>query len=391
MLKSYHVLLVVSGLLCLFSCKKESSGGETEVKPIISIEDASVEEGNSGSTFLSFALKMNQSTSLDISVTYQTREVTASEGQDFKPANDFVIIPAGQTQGEISIEIIPDDDFEEDEQFEISISNPINVEISSSNRIAVGTIRNDDSETIIGDMGYSTPNSYPGMTLVWADEFDGTSLNTDDWTYETGDNGWGNNELQNYLSGTNNATVADGRLTIEAKKVGSSYTSARIKTQGKQSFQYGRIDIRAVLPQGQGIWPALWMLGENFSTTGWPACGEIDIMELVGHEPDKVYGTAHWENQGSHAEFGGNKELSSGVFADEFHVFSIIWDAQEITWLLDDVPYHAMSITPSELSEFKEEFFFIFNVAVGGNWPGSPNATTQFPQKMIVDYVRVFQ
>lgn len=245
--------------------------------------------------------------------------------------------------------------------------------------------------------GYSTPESYDGMTLVWQDEFEGESLNLEDWTFErgTGSNGWGNNELQFYRE--ENTSLQDGYLIITAKEEdyeGREYTSSRIVTQGKQSFQYGRIDIRAALPNGQGIWPALWMLGESFSTVSWPACGEIDIMEMIGGgdgRDNKVHGTIHWDNAGSYASYGQSVTLEEGIFSDEFHVFSIVWDETSITWYLDDVQFNVVDITPENLSEFQEEFFFIFNVAVGGNWPGSPDATTEFPQRMIVDYVRVFQ
>ncbi len=244
--------------------------------------------------------------------------------------------------------------------------------------------------------GYSTPLDYPGYTLVWHDEFEGTSLSAD-WVYDigTGVSGWGNNELQYYRA--ENTEVTDGMLIITAKEEnfgGRNYTSSRIKTQGKQAFQKGRIDIRAALPYGQGIWPALWMLGENFPTVGWPSCGEIDIMELIGGEgynDRTVHGTIHWSNAGTHASYSGSNSLASGKYAEEFHVFSIIWDDNTIKWLRDDIQYHVADITPAELSEFHNEFFFIFNIAVGGNWPGSPNASTVFPQKMAVDYVRVFQ
>jgi len=241
--------------------------------------------------------------------------------------------------------------------------------------------------------GYNTPLTYEGMTLVWQDEFSGSSLDTDSWTYEigTGSNGWGNNELQYYTS--QNTTVADGVLTIEAREEnlqGRNYTSSRIITQNKETFRYGRIDIRALLPEGQGIWPAVWMLGSNFSTVGWPDCGEIDIMEMIGGSENTVHGTVHWDHNG-YANFGGDYSLSTGIFADEYHVFSIIWDSNEITWYMDDIEYHSIDTTPALLSEFHNEFFFIFNVAVGGNWPGSPDNTTRFPQQMKVDFVRVFQ
>ena len=244
--------------------------------------------------------------------------------------------------------------------------------------------------------GYTTPESYAGKTLVWRDEFDGTSLSAD-WTHEigTGSGGWGNNELQYYRE--QNTSVQDGYLVITAKKEsfgGQEYTSSRIITSGKRNFKYGRIDIRAALPKGQGIWPALWMLGSNFNTVGWPKCGEIDIMEMVGGDAsgrnNTVHGTVHWDANG-YATYTDSYTLNSGIFADEFHVFSIVWDDKSITWYVDDVQYNVIDITPADLDEFQKDFFFIFNVAVGGNWPGSPDATTVFPQRMIVDYVRVFQ
>lgn len=264
----------------------------------------------------------------------------------------------------------------------ITTSKLIEIEISSS--------------LIIPSTGATSPLTYAGKTLVWQDEFDGAALNTANWKFETGTgtNGWGNNELQFYRE--ENTQVNDGYLIITAKKEsfqGSNYTSSRIVTSGKKSFKYGRIDIRAALPEGQGMWPALWMLGSNFSTVGWPACGEIDIMEMVGGagREKTVLGTAHWDNNGTPASFSGNKSLTSGKLGDEFHVYSISWTSTSIIWYLDNIQYHVIDITPAELSEFQNEFFFIFNLAVGGNLPGNPDATTVFPQHLIVDYVRVFQ
>ena len=246
-----------------------------------------------------------------------------------------------------------------------------------------------------GDDGYETPLSYEGMSLVWQDEFNGNSLNMSDWTHEigTGNNGWGNNELQYYR--TENTNVADGKLTIEARQEsfsGSNYTSSRIITSGNRSFQYGRIDIRAKLPEGQGIWPALWMLGDSFWQEGWPHCGEIDVMEMVGGDDreNTVHGTLHWQAS-AYASYGGSYTLPSGDFTDEFHVFSIVWDDSTIRWYVNDNQYHVIDLTPSHLDEFRAPFFFIFNVAVGGNWPGAPDGSTTFPQQMVVDYVRVFE
>lgn len=251
--------------------------------------------------------------------------------------------------------------------------------------------------------GFVSPESYDGYRLVWRDEFNGNALNSNDWVFDLGDGcptlcGWGNNELQTYTNRPENIRVEGGNLIITARREpmgGRNFTSSRIKTEGRQSFQFGRIDIRAVLPRGQGIWPALWMLGDNIRQVGWPACGEIDIMEMVGGPAtarnNTVHGTVHWDNNGSHAETGGFVTLPSGIFNDNFHVFSIIWDERQITWLLDNRPFHTVDITPASLSELRESFFFLFNIAVGGNWPGSPDETTSFPQQMVVDYIRVFE
>ncbi len=248
------------------------------------------------------------------------------------------------------------------------------------------------------EKGYYSPLTYEGFELVWNDEFDGSIIDPANWVFETGTGcpnlcGWGNNELQYYRQ--ENAWIEDEVLIIEAREEsyqGSNYTSARMKTQNKRSFRYGRADIRALLPRGQGIWPALWMLGDNISSVGWPKCGEIDIMEMIGGKgrENQVHGTLHWDNNG-HTYTGGRYTLGSGIFANEYHVFSIIWDETSIKWLVNDVQFHEVNITPAHMTEFHEKFFFIFNVAVGGNWPGSPDETTVFPQQMKVDYIRVFK
>lgn len=246
--------------------------------------------------------------------------------------------------------------------------------------------------------GYSTPESYGGYTLIWQDEFEGSSLNTNNWSHEigTGSNGWGNNELQYYRS--QNTSVADGVLTIEARKEslsGSNYTSSRIITKDKLEFTYGRVDIRAALPFGNGLWPALWMLGADIDTNTWPRCGEIDIMELRGEEPDRVLGTVHYGPDFENRVVIGNDSdpftLPSGTFADEWHVFSLVWDENSITWYVDDQQHFSLAIDSERATYFRKDFFLIFNVAVGGNFVVSPDASTVFPQRMFVDYVRVFQ
>jgi len=241
-----------------------------------------------------------------------------------------------------------------------------------------------------------SPLFYDDFDLAWSDEFSGAELNANYWNYDLGGGGWGNNEWQDYR--VDNAGVSDGYLAITAKQESSgSYTSSRIKTQGLIDFTYGRVDIRAKLPRGQGIWPALWALGTNFNEVGWPNSGEIDIMEMIGGggREDTVHGTVHWNADLSatpyaHAYIGG--EFTGEDFSAGFNVFSIIRTAYQIQWYVNNIPYYQFTIDDSApLAAFRKPFFLIFNIAVGGNWPGYPDATTTFPQKMLVDYVRIFE
>ncbi len=250
--------------------------------------------------------------------------------------------------------------------------------------------------------GYESPLSYRGYDLIWQDEFDGDALDPASWNVQLGDGcpelcGWGNQELQYYQA--ENVSVADGVLTIEARVEsagGKPYTSGRVNTEGKRFFKYGRVDIRAKMPRGRGPWPALWMLGENHAEVGWPRCGEIDIVEKTGRNERKALGTAHWYHDtpepGNNASYGGHTSITSGDLADEFHVYSVVWDKRKIRWYLDGArkPYHEIDIKPKELDEFREEFFVLLNLAVGGSLGGRPDDAV-FPQRLVVDYIRVFQ
>ena len=246
--------------------------------------------------------------------------------------------------------------------------------------------------------GYSTPLNYQGMKLTWNDEFSGTELNLQDWSYDNGNGcpnlcGWGNNELEYYRS--ENSWLENGSFVMEAKEEdyqGNRFTSTKVVTRDKQAFQYGRFDIRAKLPKGQGIWPAFWLLGSNQPQVGWPKCGEIDIMEMIGGKGRErsIHGNAFWDRNGV-VDFPASYTLPEGNFYDAFHVFSIIWDEEKIRYFVDDNEFHSNDITTPDKTEFHQPFYFIMNIAVGGNWPGSPDETTEFPTKMYVDYVRVFQ
>jgi len=242
--------------------------------------------------------------------------------------------------------------------------------------------------------------------LVWSDEFDGPDGAMPDpakWEMETGGNGWGNQELETYTDRPVNAQQTGGNLVITARKenykgtdkIQRNYTSARLKTQGKFEHAFGRVEARIKIPFGQGIWPAFWMLGDNIGKVGWPACGEIDIMENIGKEPSTVHGTIHGPAYSGEKGIGSPFSLPDGKkFADDFHVYAVEWESNEIRFYVDRNLYATR--TPSELPEgakwvYDHKFFVILNVAVGGGWPGNPDKTTVLPQQMLVDYVRVYE
>lgn len=242
------------------------------------------------------------------------------------------------------------------------------------------------------------------LSLVWSDEFNGASLDPETWFFEEGNGsqygipGWGNNELQWYLP--DSAQLEGGALKIEAREetVGSyRYTSARINTRDRFAFRYGRIEARMRLPGGQGLWPAFWLLPQEHTYGGWAASGEIDIMEAVnlgGNGGNDIHGTIHYGGVAP-----GN--LSSGVAylvprnaQDEFHTYAVEWDSDAIRWYVDDVMYATQNNWSSTGGEFPapfdQPFYILFNVAVGGDWPGSPDSSTAFPVTMEVDWIRVY-
>jgi beta-glucanase (GH16 family) len=248
----------------------------------------------------------------------------------------------------------------------------------------------------------------PSWVLSWSDEFDGANGSPADpskWSYDVGGGGWGNNELEYYTSGTSNAVQQDGSLVITATPEGASayscwygpcqFTSARLNTAGKFTQQYGRFEARIKIPQGEGVWPAFWMLGDDIGSAGWPGCGEIDVMENIGRTPDTTYGTTHGPGPGSYPGTGLSGAYNGGApMGNDFHVYATEWDASSVKFFVDGTLY--WTVTPSMLPAgatwvFDHPYFLILNFAVGGSWPGSPNGTAGFPQSMIVDYVRVYR
>jgi beta-glucanase (GH16 family) len=226
--------------------------------------------------------------------------------------------------------------------------------------------------------------------MVWQDEFNGSI--SSDWSFDIGYGnwGWGNDEWQYYTG--DNAIIGDSTLTIRATLDGvmgkrdGSIKSAKLKTQNRFSFRYGKIEARIKLPRGKGLWPAFWMLGTNVAEVSWPQCGEIDIMENVNGE-STIHGTVHWGEDGSHRSYGCSVQ---DVAIDEFNVYTVVWDSNYMRWQLNGVEYCSLDITSEKYSAFHKSFYIILNLAVGGNWPGDPDSTTPFPADMEIDYVRVY-
>ena len=234
--------------------------------------------------------------------------------------------------------------------------------------------------------------------LSWSDEFDGAAGALPDaskWGFDTGNNGWGNQELEYYTNRPENvATDGNGNLVITDKKEnyqGSQYTSARIKTKNLFEQEHGRFEARLITPYGQGLWPAFWLLGANSDTVTWPQCGEIDIMELRGQLPSIVNGTIHGPGYSGGNSISGSYFLENSRFDTDYHVFAVEWDANKIDFFVDGFLYKRISKSnvPGEWV-YDHSFFMILNVAVGGNYLGNPNPSTPFPQKMTIDYIRVY-
>ncbi|MGH1436906.1 MAG: glycoside hydrolase family 16 protein [Lewinella sp.] len=245
-------------------------------------------------------------------------------------------------------------------------------------------------------------NSYE---LIWSDEFDGTEIDGSKWSYDLGDGcdlgicGWGNNELEYYTDRPENAYLENGNLVIKARRElplylnQYQYTSSRLVTKNKGDFRYGRVDVKARLPIGQGLWPAIWMLPTDEAYGGWPRSGEIDLMENIGSEPDRIFGTIHYGHDYWRFTSEGITKEEGPNFTEDFHVYTLLWNEDCLMMMVDGEKYagpYSRSTTLPTTWPFDQNFHLLLNVAVGGNLPGNPTPATQFPQTMEVDYVRVF-
>lgn len=394
-------MIAIAFILFFSACKKGGGGGNNDPLPQVSINSITLTEGNTGNTAFGLTISLNKASSSAITVTYSTQEGSAKAGEDYVAvANQTVNFAPNEISKTININVVGDDVREGDDQFTVMLAGATNSTIMQFSGTA--TITNDDTRVSFTNAGYDAPTSYPGYTLIWADEFTGGTLDNAAWTVEGGDGcpnicGWGNNELEYYTGRPENLFFQDGKMLIEARKEsfgGKNYTSSKLVSRGKKVFKYGRMDIRAKVPKGKGIWPAIWMLPQNNVFGGWPTSGEIDIMEYLGHETNKVHGTLHFGPGPGSTQISRSFTLGGGAgFNDEFHVYSLEWKQDQIKILVDGNLYSTVNKPDVGAATwpFNEDFFFIINLAVGGNWPGAPDATTYFPQWLIVDYVRVYQ
>lgn len=253
-------------------------------------------------------------------------------------------------------------------------------------------MKNKKISTLLIILGLSSSVFAQSWKLVWSDEFDGATINSSNWTFEigNGNSGWGNNELQYYTNRPENARIENGKLLITALKEsygGRSYTSARMKTQGKKVFKYGRIEALIKIPMGSGSWPAFWMLGENITSVSWPKCGEIDIMEHANNN-SYISGAAHWNNNG-HVQYS----LTTTFDVSQYNLFAIEWSSSQIRWFINFKPYMTMNIANgiNNTDAFHNPFFILLNFAIGGNFTVGAPITMNFPSVMEVDYVRAYE
>lgn len=258
--------------------------------------------------------------------------------------------------------------------------------------------------SLIGCSKQSEVKKYDGYNLLWNDEFEDNSLNKDIWDYEPHQPGWVNSELQEYTTSEKNVFLKDGKLVIKALKTKDSkgkdyYTSGKVTTQKKKNFMYGKVEVRAKVPEGKGLWPAIWMMPKDEKFYGqWPKCGEIDIMEVLGNQTNTAYGTIHYGEP--HAQQQGTYVLKEGTFASDFHDFSVEWEPGEMRFYVDGNLYKTVNdwftaekeVEKPYPAPFNQQFFVQLNLAVGGTWPGNPDSTTSFDNADFeVDYVRVYQ
>lgn len=397
-MKTMNIILLL--LLTIAGCGKKGDDSGSAVVPKLTFDDVVMMEGTGGANSASIKLTLDQAVSKQVSVSFSTVDGTAKGGDDFTTViGQSVTFQPNEKEKIIAVSIVTDDIREADETFQVQLQNASGVFLLKTTGTV--TLKNDDTKVGFNNTGFDAPTSYAGYHLAWGDEFNGTTLDGAVWSNESGDGcpglcGWGNNELQYYTTPPNNLFFQDGKMFIEAKSEsfgGKNYTSARIKTQSKKAFKFGKIDVRAILPKGKGIWPALWLLPQDNVFGAWPKSGEIDMMENMGSDPAKVVATLHYGPGPNSTYISRNYSVTGPNLSEQFHVFSLEWKQDQIKWLVDGVVFSTINKADIGANNypFNENFYFLINLAVGGNFPGAPDATTLFPQWLIVDYIRVYQ
>ena len=382
-MRRFLIALMVTGLA---ACEGGGSNNTPEeILSKLSIDDVTLFEGTGDNTPFEFTLSLDKTFSKPVSVSYSTADGTAKGGEDFTAVTaQTVTFQPGERIKKITISVIGDTKRESAETFTVNLSNISNGVIAKAT--GTGTIRDDDE-------GAAFTN------LVWSDEFNYTGLpDNTKWGYDVGGHGWGNNELQYYTKErSENARVEGGNLIIEARRENMEnreYTSARLVSKNKGDWKYGRVEVKAKLPQGRGIWPAIWMLPTEWKYGDWPRSGEIDIMEFVGYEPDRVHGTVHTQSFNHSIGTQKGSSLQFTDLASASHVYAIEWHADKIDFFVDNQRYFTFTNTNRGSADwpFDQTFHLILNVAVGGNWGGAQGVDPSvYPQRFVIDYVRVYQ
>ena len=393
-LKNIRALFAaITFIACLAACSDDASNA---FAPVSTAESSSMNAPTSSSSIFSTISSSSERSGGDLSSSSSSHH----SGPDTKSSSS---IDGGSTPAMTSSSftssssavILSGDSRDDSAGSSTKSSDSKNSSSSSSRQSELDPKSSSSKDTASTEQGRSKPSK----EYLWNDEFDGESIDTSKWGFEigTGASGWGNNEWEYYTNRKENAYIKDGILHIRAQKEdykGSKYTSARMLTKGKFAFKYGTVEARIALPVGKGIWPAFWMLGDNFDKVGWPACGEIDIIEAVNSE-NIVYGTNHWANSSEYATYGNNtgnyRDQKHEMDITQFHTYKFTWDEKYIRMFVDDFMYHEILIegNKGDTEEFHKPFFFLLNVAVAGNWPGFEVDDTQFPNEMLVDYIRV--
>ena len=390
------IVYIFSLMLIIGACKKDP---EVQPLPEFSLpSDYSVLEGDENKT-ISIAVRSSGEFAEEgnPSVTYTIEHVSTDE-------NDFTGAMSGTleftTVNEtkyIELTTSANTDYEPTKQFTVRLGNGTNAKINKDKRKTTITFLDDD-ECICGECeGYETVSMYPGLTLDWSDEFDAADIDATIWDYDQGGGGWWNAQLQNFTTSPVNSFIKDGELVLKAIKTTNDYTSAQLKTQGKKLINRGRLDIRAKMPYGKGVWPRIWLKSEENVHGGWPKSGELIMTEVYGHIPSVAHAIADYGEEGNDYERKAYSYVTShDNLGDCYHIFSMVWEADQISFLVDGNEY--MKLTADEVTQKgytypysdDADFHVIFSMAVGGTKVGQPN-DSDLPAEMKIDYIRFYK